>query len=285
MLRIITDGAADVPLEWQKEYAIDICPINIQFGDKTYLQTIELDNEGFYKLVDETKKIPKTSQPSPHQFIEFYKKVAQPGDIILSIHVTSKLSGTYASAVAAGRELAGTFNVIPFDSATGSMAIGFMCRAARLRERAGQSPEMIVKHLESMRASGCLNLALDTLDYARMSGRVGTMQAALASVLNVKPIAVLKDGLLNMTEKVRTRKSSLERLLAITKSKIGDEPVMIAIVHARDPKAGQELLEQARIKFNTKEIMLVDLSISLAANFGPGTVGIVVFPAEQTYDL
>jgi DegV family protein with EDD domain len=280
MLRIITDGAADLPLEWQKEYAIDICPINIQFGDKTYLQTVELDNEGFYKLVDETKKIPKTSQPSPHQFIEFYKKVAQPGDTILSIHVTSKLSGTYASAVAAGRELDGTFNVIPFDSATGSMAIGFMCRAARIRERAGQSLDMIVKHLETMRATGCLNLALDTLDYARMSGRVGTMQAALASVLNVKPIAVLQDGLLNMTEKVRTRKGSLERLLAITKSKVGDEPVMIAIVHARDPKAGQELLEQARIKFNTREIILVDLSISLAANFGPGTVGIVVFPAE-----
>jgi DegV family protein with EDD domain len=280
MLHIITDGAADLPLEWQKEYAIDICPINIQFGDKTYLQTIELDNEGFYKLVDETRKIPKTSQPSPHQFIEFYKKVAQPGDTILSIHVTSKLSGTYASAVAAGREMEGTFNVIPFDSATGSMAIGFMCRAARIRERAGQSLEMIVKHLETMRATGCLNLALDTLDYARMSGRVGTMQAALASVLNVKPIAVLQDGLLNMTEKVRTRKGSLERLLAITKSKVGDEPVMIAIVHARDPKAGQELLEQARIKFNTKEILLVDLSISLAANFGPGTVGIVVFPAE-----
>ena len=285
MLRIITDGAADVPLEWQKEYAINICPINIQFGDKTYLQTIELDNEGFYKLVDETKKIPKTSQPSPHQFIEFYKKVAQPGDTILSMHVTSKLSGTYASAVVAGHEVAGTFNVIPFDSATGSMALGFMCRAARLRERAGQSLEMIIKHLESMRTSGCLNLALDTLDYARMSGRVGTMQAALASVLNVKPIAVLKDGLLNMTEKVRTRKGSLERLLAITKNQMGDEPVMIAIVHARDPKAGQELLEQARIKFNTKEIMMIDLSISLAANFGPGTVGIVVFPAEQTYDL
>jgi DegV family protein with EDD domain len=100
MFRIVTDGAADLPLAWQKEFDIQIIPINILFGEKTYLQYIDLDNEGFYKLVDDTKKIPKTSQPSPHQFSEFYKKLAQPGDTILSIHVTSKLSGTFASAVA-----------------------------------------------------------------------------------------------------------------------------------------------------------------------------------------
>jgi len=280
MLRIVTDSAADVPLEWQKDYDIQMIPINIQFGEKTYLQGLDLDYEGFYRMVEETHKIPKTSQPSPHQFSEYYKKIAQTGDTILSIHVTGKLSGTYASAVAAGRELTGTFNVIPFDSATGSLAIGFMCRAARLLERAGKSVEEIVKHLETMRATGHLVLALDTLEYARMSGRVGTLQVALASLLNVKPIAVLKDGVLNMTEKVRTRKASLDRLLAIIKEEVGDKPVMMAILHARDPQSGQALLKQAQAMFTAKEIILADLSISLAANFGPGTVGIVVFPAE-----
>jgi len=280
MLRIVTDGAADVPQAWQTEFDIQVVPIHINFGEKTYLQYIDLDNEGFYQLVDQTKRIPKTAQPTPHDFSEFYKKIAQPGDTILSIHVTSKLSGTYASAVAAGRDLAETFNVVTFDSATGSMALGFMCRAARQMERAGKSLEAILEHLESMRATGRLVLALDTLAYARMSGRVGTLQAALASVLNVKPIAVLKDGLLIMTEKVRTRKASLERLLAMVKEDAGDQAVMMAIVHARDPKAGEALLEQARTMFNVKEILLNDLSISLAANFGPGTVGIVLFPAE-----
>jgi len=280
MLRIVTDSAADLPTEWQTEYGINMIPINIQFGEKTYLQGVDLDYEGFYKLVDETRKIPKTSQPSPHQFSEFYKKIAEPGDTIISIHVTGKLSGTYASAVAAGSDLVDTYNVIPFDSATGSMAIGFMCRAIRLQERAGKSLEEIIQKLEDMRANGCLVLALDTLDYARMSGRVGTMQAALASVLNIKPIAVLKNGLLTMTEKVRTRNGSLDRLIAMVKEEMGDRPLIMSIVHARDPKAGQELLEQARINFNVKELILADLSISLAANFGPGTVGIVAFPAE-----
>jgi len=280
MLRIVTDGAADIPQGWQEEYGIDICPINIHFGEKTYLQGIDLDNEGFYKLVDETKKIPKTSQPTPHQFVDLYKKIAKPGDTILSMHITSKLSGTYSSAIAAGREVEGLYNVIPFDTATGSIGIGFMCRGARLRERAGDSLEMIIKYIERMRESSRIVLALDTLEYAHMSGRVGTMQAALASLLNVKPIAVLKDGMLQMTEKVRTRKASLERLLTMIKEEINDQPVLMSIVHARDPKAGLELLDQARTKFNLKEILMTDLSISIAANLGPGTVGIVAAPAE-----
>ena len=208
MLRIVTDGAADMPRAWQEEYDIQVVPVNIHFGDKTYLQYEELDNEGFYRLVDENRKVPKTSQPSPHQFKQAYEKIAQAGDTILSIHVTSKLSGTYASAVAAGRELAEKFRVIPFDSATGSAAIGMLCREARRLDRAGKSIEEIVKALEVMRSRCGIILALDTLEYARLSGRVGTLQAALASALNVKPIAILKDGVLNMAEKVRWKRPS-----------------------------------------------------------------------------
>jgi DegV family protein with EDD domain len=280
MLRIVTDGAADVPQAWQKEYEIDIVPINIQFGMKTYLQGVDLDNEGFYKLVDENKKLPKTSQPSPHQFGEFYQRIAQKGDTILSIHVTGKLSGTYASAVTAGRELVDMFCVIPFDSGTGSAALGMMCRSARQLDRLGKSLEEIVKHLETMREKGRLVLTLDTLEYARLSGRVGTLQAALASVLKIKPIVVLKNGFLNMNEKIRTRKAALDRLLEIVREEKGDQPLMMSVVHARDPLAGKELMEQARKMFNTTDLFLTDLSISVAANLGPGTVGIVAFPAE-----
>ncbi len=112
MLRIVTDGAADMPPEWEKEFEIEVIPINIQFGEKTYLQYVDLDNAGFYKMVDETRTIPKTSQPSPHQFAEFYKKIAQKGETIISIHVTSKLSGTYASAVQAAADVKDMFTVL-----------------------------------------------------------------------------------------------------------------------------------------------------------------------------
>jgi len=278
MLRIVTDGAADILPEWQKEFGIEMIPVNILFGEKSYLQGAELDNEGFYKLVEETKRIPKTAQPSPHQFVEFYHKIAQKGDTILSVHITAKLSGTYASSIAAAEELKGEFNIIPIDSAVGSLGIGLMCREARKMERAGKSMDEIVKYLESIKSHIRVILTLDTLEYAKMSGRVKTLQAALASILNVKPIAILRNGDLNMAERVRTRKAALDRVIAIAKEEFGDKPVYLGVVHARDLKSGQGLLDLAKSQFNCKETLITELSISIAANLGPGTVGLIIYP-------
>lgn len=282
MLRIVTDGAVDLPAEWYQQYDIQRIPINVHFGEeKTFIQDEELDMDGFYKLVDSRSlPHPKTSQPSPHQFVEFYKKIARPGDTILSIHITSKLSGTYASAVAAVEEVNELFKVIPVDTLCGSMGTGFMCRTARQMERAGKSVDEIVRHLESIRDKVQVILTLDTLEYARRSGRVGTLSAALASVLNVKPIALLKDGVVEMVDKVRTRRAALERVLEMAKNTYGDQPVYVAVVHARDLASGQALLEEAKKRFNVKDAVLTDLSISLVINFGPGTVGLVLYPAE-----
>lgn len=280
MFRIVTDGAADLPTGWEEEFDIQIIPINIHFGEETYLQYIEMDLDRFYNKVSSSSVFPKTSQPSPHQFSEFYKTIAREGDTILSIHVTSKLSGTYASAVAAADDLKRKYNIVPFDSAGGSLGIAFMCRTARQMERAGKSLEEIVDYLDSMRGKIQVILTLDNLEYARRSGRVGTLSAALASVLNVKPIAVLKDGVLNMVERVRTRKASLDRVLEIGKEAFGDQPVYLGVVHARDPESAESLMEEAKKRFNYSDAVQSDLSVSLAINLGPGTVGLVLYPAE-----
>lgn len=281
MLGIVTDGAVDILPAWGKEFELKVIPINVHFGEKTYTQNVDLNLDEFYKLVDDkSNPFPKTSQPSPHQFVEFYKNNFQPGDTILSIHITSKLSGTYASAVAAAEELKGTYNIITFDSLGGSMGTGFMCRTARQMERAGKSVDEIVSYLESIRDQVHVILTLETLEYARRSGRVGTLSAAMASLLNVKPIARLQDGLVNMVDKVRTRKTALERVIAIGRETVGDKPVHLGVVHARDIESGKALLEEAKKHFNINSAELTDLSISLAINFGPGTVGLVLYPAE-----
>jgi DegV family protein with EDD domain len=279
MLRIITDGAADLPAGWGEEFDIEIIPINIHFGEETFLQYIEMDLEGFYNKVGSSSVFPKTSQPSPHQFAEFYKASAREGDTILSIHVTSKLSGTFASAVSAAEELKDKYNIIPFDSACGSLGIAFMCRSARQMERAGKSVDEIVRYLEAVRKKVEIILTLDTLEYARRSGRVGTLSAALASLLNVKPIARLEGGVLNMVDKVRTRKAVLERVLQMGKEAFGNRPVHLGVVHARDPESAASLMEEAKKRFNYLDVVQSDLSISLAINLGPGTVGLVLYPA------
>jgi DegV family protein with EDD domain len=281
MLGIVTDGAIDIVPGWEKEFDIRIIPINVHFGEKTYIQNVDLSLADFYRLVDDkSNPFPKTSQPSPHQFVEFYKKNFQPGDTVISMHVTSKLSGTYASAVAAAQELKGVYNIIPIDSMGGSIGTGFMCRFARQMERSGKSADEIVRYVESVRSRINIILTLDTLEYARRSGRVGTLSAALASALNVKPIARLQDGLINMVEKVRTRKAALERVLAMGREAVGNKPVHIGVMHARDIESGKALLEEAKKNFNFKSAELTELSISLAINLGVGTVGLVLYPAE-----
>ena len=133
--QIAMDSAGDIPEDWIGEYDIHIIPINIHFGEQMFLQGVDLSNADFYRIVEESGVIPKTSQPTPRQFVDFYRSFAQPGDTILSMHVTGKLSGTLASAELAARELENEFNVIPVDSAGGSAEMGYMCQEARLMER------------------------------------------------------------------------------------------------------------------------------------------------------
>lgn len=280
MLRIITDSAADVPAEWRKEFDIQVMPANIQFAERVYQPGVDLDVETFYQIVDQTRQIPKTFPPTTQQFIDFYRKNANPGDTILSIHITSRLSETLASSKLAARELEGEFNIIPIDSLNGTAGIGMICREARMQERAGKSVEEIIKYIEELRTKIGIVLTLDTLEYARMSGRVGLLRATLATFLNLKPIIILIDGMLEMAERVRSREDALTRLLEIVKREVGDRPVNIVVLHARDPEAGKKLMQRAQAMFNVKELILNDLSLSVAANLGPGTVGITYCPLE-----
>jgi DegV family protein with EDD domain len=281
MLRIVTDGAADMPVNWSDTYDIDIIPINIHFQEETFLQGVDINNEDFYKIVDHNGVVPKTSQPSPQQFIDFYKGIADVGDTILSMHVTSKLSGTFESAQLAAKELTNRYNIIPFDSASGSAALGFMCKEARIMDRAGFPFDKILDRMHFIRENIFITFALDTLEYAKLSGRVKTLQAALASLLNVKAIVVLQDGILDMAERVRTRQRSIERIIDRAHTRIGNQKVNIAVVQARDIETGKSLMERVGNVFNCNELIMTELSISVAANLGPGTVAIVAYPIGE----
>ncbi|MGB2965774.1 MAG: DegV family protein, partial [Anaerolineales bacterium] len=152
MLRIVTDSAGDMPVEWIKEYQIDIIPINVHMGEEVFLENVNLNIDQFYSWVKKTGKIPKTSQPSPQKCIDFYREIASPGDVILSIHLTSKLSGTYESAVLAARELEDEpYQIIPFDTLAGTGIQGYMCREAREMDRRGVDIDQIIKRLEEIR--------------------------------------------------------------------------------------------------------------------------------------
>lgn len=281
MLHIVMDTAGDMPDEWIEVYGIHTIPINIQFGERTYLSGVDMTNEEFYRLAEESGTIPKTSQPTPQQFVNLYERIAKPGDSILSIHVTGKLSGTLHSAQLAARELAEKIRVEPFDSYSGTTVMGYMCREARIMEQAGASVQSIVDHLDHIRQRVKIVLTLKTLEYVKMSGRIKTLQAVLASVLNVKPIIDLKDGILDITDRVRTRRKSLDYLLDYMIERFGNRPVNASVVHAQDPVAGSDLMNRVKETLNCRDLIFSELSIGIAANLGPGTIGITAYPVEE----
>ncbi len=276
MIKIVTDSTCDLPPEFYKELDVTVVPINIQFGTETYLDGVEIDRETFYRKIEETGIIPATSQPSVGQFLEVYEKLAKKATDIISIHVTGKLSGTCRSAEMAAREVADKVRVHVFDSLSGSAGLGYMVLEAARAARAGSSVEQILDRLKVLRDRMNIIILMVDLRFARMSGRVGRLQSALASLLNVKVIVTAEEGLLELKEKVRTTARAIDRMVEMLKERLGtEEPVNLAVVHAQAPEEGLKLMERVKSIFNYKEIFLTDLATSLAVHFGPGTLGLV----------
>lgn len=280
MIKIVIDSACDLPTELLHEHDITVVPINVMFGMESYLDGVTIDRATFYRKIDDSGILPKTSQPSAGQFEEYYGRLAQAGATdIISIHVTAKLSGTFQSAELAKEMVADRIRVYPFDSAGGSAGTGFMALEAARMAEAGKSVNEILARMETLRSRICIVLTLKDLRFAQMSGRVGTLQSSLASLLNIKPIVILEDGLLDVSEKVRTRNRAIDRMVEVAAERVGTlAPANLAVVHAEALDEGRALLEKAKSLFNCEESFLTDLALSLAVQFGPGTLGLVAYP-------
>jgi DegV family protein with EDD domain len=277
MLKIVTDSTCNLSPEQLQRYDVRVAPLTIQFRTETYEEDIDIDQDLFYQKIDELGIIPTTSQPSPARFADYYRELTDQGHSILAITLTSKHSGTYQSAVLA-KDVVPEADVEVFDSTTATFGTGYMVLEAARAAEAGQSRESILKRLEEIKDNMCLFLTPATLKYVQVSGRVGKLAIALASLLDVKPIIELEDGLLEARENVRTRARAINRMLELTEEKMGTtDPINIGVVHARAPEEGQALLEKAQARFNCQEIMIGDFVASLTVHGGPGTLGLFAY--------
>jgi DegV family protein with EDD domain len=280
-VRIVIDDAGDVPAELVKELGIVVVPINITFGTEEYMTGINMDHAGFYAKVKEVgdHNFPKSSQPTPFQFAEYYREIlASDEKEILTITVGKKLSGTYDSAEAAANDLAdqGTFYL--FDSAGGSAAQGYMAIEAARMAQAGTSIDEIMKRMEEMRENQCVVFLVDSLEYAVKGGRVGSLQSTMASLLRIKPIMQVNDGLIVEAGKVRTYSKALDYIVDFVFQQVGEQPIKLAIIHAGSPEGAMTLQEMAKSRLNYTEEFIADMGISVAINLGPGALGIVAIP-------
>lgn len=222
--------------------------------------------------------MPTSSQPTPAWFGRYYKELHQQGHSILVVTVTGKHSGTYNSANMA-KSLAPKANVHVFDSKSISLGTGWMVLDAVRAIKAGVAQSDVVSRIEAIRERAELFITPATLKYLQMSGRVGTLQGALASLLSIKPIIHLKDGLLEVGENVRTRGKALDRLIDRLDEAMGrTTPINLAVIHARAREEGLSLLERAKEIFNVQETLFGDLVASLAVHGGPGIIGLFAYP-------
>jgi DegV family protein with EDD domain len=278
MLKVIADSTCNLSQETLDEYDIRIAPIPIQFGDETFEEGVDIDRDLFYKKIEETGIIPTSSQPTPAWFGRYYKELHQQGHSILVVTVTGKHSGTFNSATMA-KSLAPEADVHVFDSKSISLGTGWMVLEAVRAIKAGVAQSDVVNRIETIRERAKLFMTPATLKYLQMSGRVGTLQGALASLLSIKPIIHLKDGLLEVMGNVRTRGKSLDQLIDRLEEAVGTTaPVNLAVIHARAREEGLSVLERAKDVFNVQEALFGDLVASLSAHGGPGIIGLFAYP-------
>ncbi|MCX7668943.1 MAG: DegV family protein [Anaerolineae bacterium] len=280
MIRIVTDSTCDLPTALLERYRIRVAPINIQFGQESFQENVTLGQDEFYQKVAANNAIPTTSQPSLGQFKAVYAALAAEPDTeaILSLHITSHLSGTYDSAVVAASQMPTNPPITVFDSLSGSMGLGFMVWEAAQMAEAGAPMAEIIQRLEVVRERMRIFLSLDNLRFAQMSGRVGMVRMLLSSLLNIKPLLTVTQGKLELVGRARSHAQALTGLVdALEQALKGQEGAAprLAVIHAQAPEAARRLAEACAERFRQLPEVINTLSIGIAVHFGPGTVGVV----------
>lgn len=286
MIRFVTDTTCDLPDGQLAALDVAVVPINIIFGGEEFLEGETLSYLDFFDKVDTLGIVPQTSQPSPGKFVEVFRRLAAEGaTTVLSLHVTGKLSGTVQSAQMAADIVRNEVDVRVFDSLAGSAGTGFMILEAVDLVAQGVDANAILARWAEMRESLRIFFYLDTLKYARMSGRVGALQSSLASMLRIKPLVRLDDGLLSVAERVRTRRAALDRLLDMMAEEMDDRPLNLAVVHAADQPSAEALMAEARKRFRCRQTFIARLAASLVTHLGVGTLGVVAYPLAEGSQL
>lgn len=278
-LCIVTDTAASLPTGVDKQLGIHLVPMSIVLGDKTFREGVDMDSGSLYDLLRQGE-MPTTSQPAPGDFLQVFQPLVDAGQQVIAVLVTSKASGTFQSArIAADMLPAGAVTV--FDSASFAMGTGLLTIAAAEAANAGQTFLEIMELLEHLRDIHRIYLAVPTLKYLQKSGRVNMTQALVGKLLNIKPILSAEEGLVNVVEKARSWHGAIKKVLAMVKEVAGEQAVVVAVQHAGDLPAAEELAAKVRTELNVRQLYTSELSASLAMHGGPGMLGLAVYPVES----
>jgi DegV family protein with EDD domain len=281
VVRILTDSTADLPKETAQRLGITVVPLTVFFGDDAYLDGVDLDNATFYQKLAASKELPRTSQPSPAAFQEAYTRLIEEGaEGILSVHLSSKLSGTYQSACTAQAELEKSGQTVPIavvDSLSASAGIGYALEQAAQLASAGKSLAEIKAQVEDIAARTHILVVLDTLEFLRRGGRIGRASALLGTMLSFKPILAVKAGEVVPVERPRTRAKAYARIAEMLAE--AGELEHIALVQSNE-ETGQQLAEALKSVYHGA-LPSYNLGAVIGTHTGPGVAAITFVTARQ----
>jgi DegV family protein with EDD domain len=269
-VKIVTDSTADLPPGVAEELGITVVPLYVRFGDKLYRDRIDISEDEFYDRLVHDPVHPGTSQPTPNDFAFVYRKLAEEANGIISIHISSKLSGTYDSAFGAKQLVDSSCPIEVIDSLWTSIALGFLAIRAAEGARAGKSMQELVKELNSLIPNIRYLGLFDTLKYLQIGGRIGKAQSLLGSLLNVKPLLTLKEGEFLPFGRVRTYPKAKDHLFEFVKA--GAKLEAVFVVHSTTPDEAEAMADRLGALFDRKKILIARLGPVLGVHTGPGTL-------------
>jgi DegV family protein with EDD domain len=275
-IALVTDSTCSIPIELVEKYEIIVAPQILIWGKESLQDGVDITPNEFYNRLAKSSIMPSTSQVTVSKFLEIYQRLLDQDRQIMTILISSKLSGTVNSAIQARSMLPAGAPIEIVDSNSTAMAMGFhLLTVARAIKQGATLSECVALAQKVLLQTGVF-FAVDTLEFLHRGGRIGGASRWFGTALNIKPILELRDGKVEAVERVRTRKKSLSRIVELVVEQVGNrKPVRLASLHANAPEDARFVLNEATVKLNPIETYFSEVSPVIGANAGPGVVGLV----------
>ncbi len=270
VVKIVTDSTADIPPEIARDLGITVVPVYVRFGNEVYRDGVDISSDGFYQKLLTSPVHPATSQPTPQDFAQVYSDCGQETGGIISIHVSAKVSGTYSSAMQGQKLTKGKCQIEVVDSGFTSVGLALaVMAAARLAKAGGSLPEVFRETRRAIDQIRMLGI-VETLKYLVLGGRVSKTIAAVANVLNIKPLLTFRNGEIVRAGLVRTYSQGLHRLYEFVKSNSAIQD--LAIAYSTVPELASQMKSLIGSSFPQEKILTTQLGAGLGVHVGPGTL-------------
>ncbi|MFH1416163.1 MAG: DegV family protein [Elusimicrobiota bacterium] len=275
-IKILTDSTSDLPLETAGEYGIRVIPLNVHFGDKNYKDGVDLKPDDFYHLLKNDPAHPMTSQPTHEDFKAVYAEMTADGSDVVSIHISSKMSGTVGSAETAGKELDnGRIHIV--DSGQVSISLGMIALECAKAVSNGADLQEVISLTEKLKKRIKLYFIVDSLEYLEKGGRIGHAAAIIGGILHIKPILMLHDGTVCPFEKIRGTKKVLLRLEELLRDFMdthGKDNVKVGFIHAACNDSLEKFKEKISGIYDPRHTVTVEIGPVVGTHVGPGVLGV-----------